>query len=43
MQPTSFGWAKGEINPEVISLMNDHDKLVGDYLSKLAKYGNTRI
>ena len=37
------GWAKDEINPEFISLMNDHDKLVGDYLSKLTKYGKPGI
>ena len=37
------GWAKGEINPEVISFMNDHDKLVEDYLFKLSKYGKPII
>ena len=36
-------WAKGEVDPKVISLLKEHDNLVGDYLSKLAKYGNTRI
>ena len=36
-------WAKGEFDPKVISLLKEHDKLVGDYLSTLAKYGNTRI